>query len=333
MTRRFLIDTDGGADDAVAIMMALLHREIDVATITTVAGNVEVEQATKNTLLVAQMCGSSVPVYAGAKHPLLRQLKTAQAFHGPDGLSNNYLPAARDASNNKHAADAIIETVEKYPGLVLVTLGPLTNIALALSKSPSMSSKVARCVVMGGAPCAAGNITPAAEYNIWVDPEAAEVVFQSTLPIELVGWQLSRGDAALTETEIKRLSDTDSPYAQSAIKFNSSARLAYLRESGLPGIPLPDAIAMALAIEPSIGITSSKHHVKIETSSELTRGMTVVDLYDRAATEENRSEWLDVIAAPKRQIYWKIEVGRWKEILLDILKGNSVSGHRGKNYK
>ena len=167
--------------------MALRATDVRVVAITTVAGNVDVHQATKNALYTVELCGASVPVYCGAEKPLLRAYQNATWFHGRDGLGDHDYPPPRQSPGKKHAADAIIETIEANPGLVVVTLAPLTNMALALSRMPSIASNVSRCVVMGGNPCCEGNVTPAAEYNIWVDPEAARIVLMSGLPVELVG--------------------------------------------------------------------------------------------------------------------------------------------------
>src|SRR5689334_25169139 len=168
--------------------MALRAPDVHVAAITVVAGNVDVQQATRNALYTVELCGANVPVYSGAAKPLLRTYENATWFHGRDGLGDHNYPAPKQAARTKHAVDAIIETIEANPGLVLVTLGPLTNIALALQRKPEIATKVSRCVIMGGAPCCEGNVTPAAEYNIWCDPEAARIVMLSRLPVELVGW-------------------------------------------------------------------------------------------------------------------------------------------------
>ncbi|MFZ1930712.1 MAG: nucleoside hydrolase, partial [Candidatus Sulfotelmatobacter sp.] len=156
--------------------MALRAPDVRVAAITMVAGNVNVQQATRNALYTIELCGAEVPVYVGAEKPLLRTYGNATWFHGRDGLGDHNYPAPRRTAEKLHAVDAIINTIETNPGLVVVTLGPLTNLALALAKKPAIIGKISRCVVMGGAPCCEGNITPAAEYNIWVDPDAARIV-------------------------------------------------------------------------------------------------------------------------------------------------------------
>src|ERR1700692_1203929 len=251
--RALLIDTDTASDDAVALIMALRAPGVRVAAITTVAGNVPVMQSTRNALYTAELCGANVPVYAGADKPLLRKYENATWFHGRDGLGDHNYTAPRQSAKSLHAVDAIIQAVEANPGLVIVTLAPLTNIALALAKTPEIAAKVVRCVIMGGAPCCEGNVTPAAEYNIWVDPEAARMVVRSGLPIELVGWQLSRGDAVVREDDIARILGFNSPLAMFAIECNSHAREAYKVQTGEDGISLPDPVAMSIALDPSIG--------------------------------------------------------------------------------
>ena len=197
--RTFLIDTDTASDDAVAIIMALSAPDVRVCGLTIVSGNVGLQQATRNALYTLEICGSDVPVFRGAAAPLTRKHEDAHWFHGRDGLGDRNYPEPRRAPESEHAVDAIIRLIHTYPGLTLVTLGPLTNVALAVARDPSIVDKVDRCVVMGGAPCCEGNVTPAAEYNIWVDPEAAKRVFRSALPIEMVGWHVSRGPSVLTD--------------------------------------------------------------------------------------------------------------------------------------
>jgi len=221
--RTFLIDTDTASDDAVALIMALRAPDVRVAAITMVAGNVNVRQATRNALYAIELCAAEVPVYVGAKKPLLRAYTSATWFHGRDGFGGHDYPTPGRLPEKVHAVDAIITTIEANPGLVLVTLGPLTNIAVALARKPSIATKISRCVVMGGAPCCEGNVTPAAEYNVWVDPEAARIVMRSGLPVELIGWQLSRGEAVVNETDMELMQGFDTELARFAIECNSHA--------------------------------------------------------------------------------------------------------------
>ncbi len=253
MPRTLLIDTDTASDDAVALIMALRSPEVRVAAITVVAGNVPVAQATSNALFTAELCGSNVPVYSGAEAPLLRKLVIADWFHGADGLGDHgYRPAKRRAEPG-HAVDALIKTVHENPGIEIVTLGPLTNVAMALLREPKLAASVKRCVVMGGAPCCEGNVTPAAEFNIWVDPEAARIVFRSGLPLELC-------------------------------------------------------------------TSSSEHYVEIEVSSELARGMTVVDRLDVATDSRNRDVWAHTIEREhKVRVCWSLDTPKWKNLLFSAL--------------
>jgi purine nucleosidase len=319
--RTFLIDTDTASDDAVALIMALRSPHIDVLAITTVAGNVDVQQATRNAIYTAELCDSNVPVYPGAAQPLKRAHVNAAWFHGRDGLGEHGYPPPRRAPEKQSAIDAIIETIESHPGLVIVTLGPLTNVALALQKKPGIAAKVSRCVVMGGAPSCEGNVTPAAEYNIWCDPEAARIVFRSGLPIEMVGWHLCRGEAVLNPSDIAQVLSFNTPIAKFTIECNSRAQQAFLEQSGEHGISLPDPVAMAIALDSSIVTSQSEHFVDIETHSELTRGMTVVDRLNVALDERNRDVWATPLAAGhKAKIPWTIDNNRWKLALYSALR-------------
>jgi len=319
--RDFLIDTDTASDDAVALIMALRAPDVAVRAITIVAGNVRVAQAARNALYVAQLCGAGVPVFPGADRPLLREYVHAEWFHGKDGLGGHNYPAPGRSPEPAHAVEAIIETVRAHPGLTLVTLGPLTNVALALSRAPEIASRVGRCVVMGGAPCCEGNVTPAAEYNIWVDPEAARIVMRSGLPIELAGWHLCRGAAVLNPADIGYVQTIGTPLARFAIEANSTAMRAYHTQTGETGICLPDPVAMSIALDPSICTSAGAHWLDVETSSDLTRGMTVVDRLGVAADGRNQAVWKPVLErGRKASICWTIDVPRWKEALYAALR-------------
>jgi purine nucleosidase len=318
---QFLIDTDTASDDAVALIMALRAPGVRVLAITTVAGNVAVEQATKNALYTAELCGANVPVYPGAEKPLTRSHESADWFHGRDGLGDHGYPPARQVPEKQHAVEAIIASIEANPGLVLVTLGPLTNIALALQRRPGIAAKVGHCVIMGGAPCCEGNVTPAAEYNIWCDPEAAQIVFHSGLPIEMVGWHLCRGDAILSLRDIEHVLSLNTPLARFAIECNSRAQEAFLEQTGEHGISLPDPVAMSIALDASIVTTQSEHLVDVETRSELTRGMTVVDRLNVAGNERNRRIWAPLLnRGIKIKVPWTIDNARWKQSLYAALR-------------
>jgi len=265
------------------------------------------------------LCDAEVPVYMGAAKPLQRELEPATWFHGMDGLGDcGYAPTHRIAEPTD-AIDAIIATALQHPGLELVTLGPLTNVAQAIQREPRIVSNISRCVVMGGAPCCEGNVTPAAEFNIWVDPEAARIVMLSGLPIELVGWQLSRYDAVLNEHDINQILAIGTPLTEFVIRCNGRAREAYFEQTGEHGISLPDPITMALLLEPTLALEASDHYVEIETLSPLTRGMTVVDKLDVTTDPSNATVWKTAHAQNKAEVIWKLDVPGWKRLLMTTL--------------
>ena len=322
MKTPLLIDTDTASDDAVALIMALRDPSFEVVAITVVAGNVAVPQGSRNARYTVELCGASVPVYEGAACPLLRAAADASFFHGQDGLGDQGYPPPKAGPARGHAADALIERVRERPGLLLVTLGPLTNVALALDKAPDIASKVSRCVVMGGAACTVGNVTPAAEYNIWCDPEAARTVFRSGMPIEMVGWEHCRGAANLDDADIARCRALGTPLAHFAIDCNAKALEANRRLFHDPGIGLPDPVAMAVALEPGIATRTSRHAVEIECSSPLTRGMTVVDALDVVPRElGDPAGWPEaaVKQKPHVTVVWEIDVARFKQRLFRAL--------------
>jgi purine nucleosidase len=323
MPRTVLIDTDTASDDAVALLMALRSPLVQVVAITVVAGNVPVEQATRNALFAVELCGANVPVYSGASQPLTRALEPATWFHGLDGLGDcGYAPAHR-AAEPGHAVDAIIAAALQHPGLEIVTLGPLTNLALAVQREPRIVANISRCVIMGGAPCCEGNVTPAAEFNIWVDPEAARIVLLSGLPVELVGWQLSRYEAVLNANDIAEALALNTPLAEFAIRCNGRAREAYLEQTGEHGISLPDPIAMAILLEPHLALETSEHFVEVETVSPLTRGMTVVDRLNVTADARNAEVWSAMRSrGRKAKIIWTLDIPGWKRLLLGSLTGD-----------
>lgn len=276
--RHFLIDTDTASDDAVALVIALRDPNVQVEAITVVAGNVPVDQGVQNALYTVTLCNQQVPVYRGAAKPLRRPLETAQFVHGEDGMGDIGLPLEGYVPAEGHVVDVIIETINRYAGeITLVTLGPLTNIALALLKEPSIASKVKQCVMMGGVGRGPGNVTPVAEYNIWVDPEAAKIVFESQMAIKMVGWDISRTYATFNPSQAAALRHVGTPLAQFCVDIQKTLNEFSLNTTGLEGFDLPDPIAMAVALDPSVATMSKHLFVTVETESDLCRGKTVVD--------------------------------------------------------
>ncbi len=319
--RKILIDTDTASDDAVALIMALRSPDVRVLAITVVAGNVSVEQGTQNALYTVELCESTVPVFPGAAAPLTRPLEDASWFHGQDGLGDHGYRPTKRAAEREFAVDAIIRTVRENPGMEMITLGPLTNVALALRQWPELAANVSRCVVMGGAPCCEGNVTPAAEYNFWADPEAARVVLRSQLPLELIGWQLSRGAAVVNGPEIEQILALKTKFGEFAVRSNDTAASAYLRQTGEVGISLPDPTAMAILLDPALSLAASDHFTDVQIDSGLTRGMSIVDRLNVAEDGRNRSVWSEVTKHGRKQtVVWDMDNAGWKQALLRALQ-------------
>jgi purine nucleosidase len=271
--RRLLVDTDTAADDAVAMVMALRHPGVRVEAITVVAGNVPVDQGVQNALYTLELLEERVPVFRGAQRPLLASLKTSQFIHGEDGMGDIGLPLQGREPYPGHAVDALLETAERYPGEVtLVALGPLTNVAMALHREPSFAGKVKECVMMGGAADHLGNMTPVAEFNVWVDPEAAKVVVSSGMPLKMVGLDVSRKHAVFTPEESAELRGVGTPLAEFCVDIQ---RVVLNEWDG--GFELADPIAMAVALDPEVATRVERHFVAVETGGEWCRGQTVVD--------------------------------------------------------
>jgi purine nucleosidase len=275
--RPFLIDTDTASDDAVALLLALRHPEIDVRAITVVAGNVPVDQGVQNALYTVELAGADTPVYRGAPGPRIRELHTGQAVHGEDGMGDIGLEVTGRSAAAGDAVQVLIDEIERRPGEVtLVTLGPLTNVAAALEREPSIARDLAALVVMGGTSDHRGNITAVAEYNVWADPEAAAIVFDSGAPITMVGWDVSRKYAVITPHDADELRALG-PLGAFSVEIQRALIEFCRTQTLLDGFDLPDPIAMAIAIDPSIATRIERLHVAVETQGDLTRGETVVD--------------------------------------------------------
>jgi purine nucleosidase len=307
--RRFIIDTDTASDDAVALLMAMRWPDVQVDAITIVAGNVPVEMGSRNAAYVVELCGNETPVYVGCARPFLREPSWAYFFHGPDGMGGMNYPAPRRPPELEHAVDALIRLIRSNSAeYTLVTLGPLTNIAMALRRAPEIARKLQQVYLMGGAACTVGNITPAAEFNIWVDPEAARIVFHSGLPILMVGWEHCRGASALDDADMAFVRKLNTPFAQFALDCNTSALKASRDWLGEPGLTLPDTVTMSIALDPTVCTSRRRHYVDIENTSELTRGMTVVDQLG-----VNKQP-------PNIEVCWAIDPRRWKQTLYQTLR-------------
>jgi len=287
--RKIIIDTDPGQDDAVAILLALgSPKEIDVLGITAVAGNVPLELTQKNARMICELAGRpDIPVFAGSKNPLAKRLVTAEHVHGKTGLDGPTLPDPKMPLQEKHAVDFIIETLRTQPAgsVTLCPLGPLTNIASAFNQAPDIIEKVQEIVLMGGAYFEVGNITPAAEFNIYVDPEAAEIVFKAGAPITVMPLDVTH-KALVTKARNDAFRDLGTPVGIAVAEMTDFFERYDKEKYGSAGAPLHDPTVIAYLIKPKL-FTGRFINVEIETKSVLTRGMTVADWWRVTDREPN----------------------------------------------
>jgi inosine-uridine nucleoside N-ribohydrolase len=272
--RRVIIDTDPGVDDAFALLLAMRSPELRIEGITPVAGNVPLELTLPNALRMVEIAGrTDIPVAAGASRPLERRLVTATYAHGENGLGGAVFPAPKLQPITDPAADFIRRTVRKYPGEVtLIMLGPQTNVATALASDPGLAMLIKGVVMMGGS-LSGGNVTPSAEFNIYVDPEAARIVFQSGIPLSMVGLDVTR-KTALTEAHVQRLEAAGTRVGKAAALIARNT-IDHNRAQGFLGGPnMHDPLAMAAFLDPTL-LTWKDYYVDIETKGELTAGETV----------------------------------------------------------
>ena len=287
MSRDIIIDTDPGQDDAVAILLALASPELNVLGITAVAGNVPLPLTTKNALKTVELAGKPASVYAGCAHPLLRDLVTAEYVHGKTGLDGPDLPEPTQQPEEAHAVDFIIETLRTRPegSVTLCTLGPLTNIAIAFRRAPDIVPRVAELVMMGGAYFEVGNTTPAAEFNIYVDPHAADVVFRSGVPLTVMPLDVTH-KALTTRARVEGFRDVGTRACVATAELLDFFERYDEEKYGSDGGPLHDPCVIAYLIEPGI-FSGRRINVQIETASELTMGMTVADWWGVMNLEPN----------------------------------------------
>ena len=276
-----LIDTDPGVDDALALLMAFNSTRHRLLGLCITAGNVGLPHTTANALKLCEVAGIDVPVYPGCDRPLVFAAEDASYVHGRDGFGDiGYTPAERTA-NAEHAALAIVREAHAHAGrLLLVMLGPLTNLALALRLDPSLPDKIGRLVVMGGAVTGKGNTSVAAEFNIAFDPEAAVVVFEAFKHIELVDWEAVLRHGFL-HRDIEAWLSAPNPIAGFYAEISQKTRLWAAGKRGLHWHSA-DALAMLAALYPEHVIEKERHFLSVETQGSTTRGATVVDWWDRS---------------------------------------------------
>lgn len=320
MKNKYFIDTDTASDDAVALLMALEWHDVEVLGISIVSGNMSVEQGSINARYTVELCKKEVPVYVGADAPLVKKREHADWFHGPDGMGNMNYPAPKLQETNEDFIEVLNNHINQHPNeITLVTLGPLTNVANFIKKYPDSFLKLKNIVIMGGASNTVGNVTPAAEYNIWCDPEAADIVFKSKHhDIAMVGWELCRGEANLTEEEMELAYSFKTEKADFTIDCNKHALDSSQNWLGDPGLGLPDPVAMAVALNPAVTTKVSRHNVQVVIDGPA-RGMTIVDQLHVGESEPHIDEhWSHT--ERNINVIWEIDNNEWKETLYKTIR-------------
>lgn len=322
-SRKVIFDTDPGTDDAMALMLALNSPEIDIRAITVVPGNVTAQQGLENALRMVSLANRcDIPIAAGAQHPLFQKLITAEFWHGKNGLANVELPASKCKVDGRFGPDLIIEMVHAAPHeITLVPVGPLTNIALALLKDPSIVPLVKEVVIMGGA-ITGGNVNAAAEANIYNDPEAAQIVFQAGWPLTMVG--LDVGDKTLfSRKHLAQLGQTHGPINDFIVQV--AGYLVDLSEKfGSQGSPMYDPLAVGVAIDATL-VKAPLMHVDVETRGEFTRGETVANRHgyvERNVLHGDRYviEGADKVE-PNAKVCTDVEAERFLQMFVTRIRG------------
>lgn len=305
MSTPVIIDCDPGHDDAIALLLAVASPEVEVLGVTTVGGNSGLENTTRNALTVLEVAErTDIPVAAGCAHPLVRPLRIADHVHGRSGMDGPELPPPTIEAVDAHAVDFTAETISRHgSGVTLIAVGPLTNVAMLLRRHPAVVGGIDRVVVMGGA-IGLGNITPSSEFNIWTDPEAASVVFESGLDVTMVGLDVTH-QARLGWAHGERLRPHGRCGAFVADLLDFYVRF-HERVYGLDSSPIHDAVAVADVVWPDL-MMAERLHVAVETVSPLTSGRTVVD------------RWRVTGQEPNVRVGLEIDGDRFAELLVDRL--------------
>src|SRR5882762_4289602 len=322
-SKKVILDTDPGTDDALALMLALNSPELDVRAITVVPGNVTARMGLENALRMVSLANRcDIPVAAGAQHPFFQKLITAEFWHGKNGLANVELPPSKCTVDPRFGPDLIIQIVHAAPQeITLVPVGPLTNIALAVLKDPSIVPLVKEVVLMGGS-IAGGNVNAAAEANIYNDPEAAQIVFQAGWPLTMVG--LDVGDQTLlSQKHLDQLASTHGPvndfiHAVAKYLVDLSAKF------GSPGTPMYDPLAVGVAIDPTL-VKAPDMHVEVETRGEFTRGETVANRRGEVERNVLRGDHYVIEAvdkvAPNAKVCVQVDADRFLKLFVSRIQG------------
>jgi purine nucleosidase len=285
LMRKVVFDSDTASDDAIALQIAT--KRFDVVGVTIVAGNVEFERQVKNALFTLEYFGYDAPVFKGPNRPLLGLWKTVEEVHGPNGFGGWSYPEPSKKAEQEYAPDAIVRLSKEYSGeLEMLAVSPLTNLALAYLKDPCIVERISKVWIMGGA-LSRGNTTRIAEYNFWVDPEAAKIVLGAGFDVTIVPWETAEETAVVTEQEWKELESRGTKAADFFVKTNK-ALLAFSLSQGVGGSVQPDSFTAAIAADNSLILKTRNLNVDVETCSEA-RGAMLVDYYGSSGKKENAS--------------------------------------------
>ena len=313
--QRILLDTDTAGDDTIALLMALRAKNARLEGVTINCGNIDFDQQVENALYTIQVAGmgGKVPVYRGARHPLLQEWKTVEHIHGKDGMGNSYFPKARQRAEYAHAVDAITDTVNSNPGeITIVEIAPMTNLALALRKDPGIARKVRHFYFMGGTNQYLGNATPAAEFNIWVDPDAAKIVLSSGMPTTMVGWEICMRHGLIGPREYREIEAMKTPESRFFVAVNRQVRKFTREQQGVDATTCPDSITMSIVLNPKVATDVRRRHVEVDNNPGVSRGATLVDDRGMLGKESNVS------------VVYEASESLYRSMLYRLLKGGLV---------
>ena len=307
----FIIDCDTAEDDIMSLIM-LLRNGKEVAGITIVEGNIDFDQEVNTMLWALEFLGVDIPVYPGSRRPLVKQFRTVEEVHGKGGIGDEPVKPSRLRASNKHAVDAIIELSERYAGeLEFLAISPLTNLALAYLKHPRIVENIKHVYIMGGTIYGRGNITPIAEFNFWVDPEAAKVVLHAGFDITLVPWEVAVNNA-IDERTWEYIKGMNTKLSNFYVKIYSHYREFSMKAERMRGNPHPDVITTAIAIDRSIIKRANREYVDVETNEGLTRGATVIDYLDPGHALTGKE--------PNADVVYEIDYERFVNLLIKTLR-------------
>ena len=309
-----VVDTDTAGDDVVSLLLALHTPWVNVHGITINVGNVGFDYQVENALKTVDVSGRAgqVPVYAGAREPLMRPWVSADYVHGKDGMGESYFPPVAQRPEPRHAVEFLLEASRRWAGeLVVVAQAPLTNLALAVRQDPGFAGRVAKLWVMGGSANALGNVDPLSEYNFYVDPEAAAIVFSAGFNLYMVGWDLTLEASILDGGDLAAVEKMDTPLSRFFLQTQKSV-IAFNKSQGIIGTTHPDTLTMAMALDEGIWLDGQDYRVEIETQGQFTRGTSVVDrihAWDKP---------------PNAHVCLKADGRKFKETLLGLLRSGTT---------